>query len=48
MLFGLSENTWLIIALAFLGITGIQFLWTWWSDIIREKRSGKKIQNPWE
>tara|TARA_B100001250_G_scaffold395799_1_gene401111 strand:+ start:400 stop:546 length:147 start_codon:yes stop_codon:yes gene_type:complete len=48
MLFGLSENTWLIIALAFLGISGLQFLWVWWRDIIRDKKSGKEIELPWE
>jgi len=44
MLFGFSEDTWLIIALAFLGITGLQFLWTWWRELIRDKKSGKKSQ----
>tara|TARA_B100000029_G_scaffold197375_1_gene195456 strand:+ start:184 stop:330 length:147 start_codon:yes stop_codon:yes gene_type:complete len=48
MVFGLSEDTWLIIALAFLGITGIQFLWTWWGGMIRDKKVGKKIELPWE
>ncbi len=48
MLFGLSEDTWLIIALLFLGITGFQFLWTWWSGMIRDRKSGKKIELPWE
>ena len=48
MLFGLSEDTWLIIALAFLGISGLQFLWTWWGAMMRDKKSGKKMELPWE
>ncbi len=48
MLFGLDENTWLIIALAFLGISGLQFLWVWWGGLIRAKKSEEKVQLPWE
>ncbi|WP_320667526.1 hypothetical protein [Prochlorococcus sp. MIT 1307] len=48
MLFGLSEDTWLLIALAFLAISGLRFLWVWWSGSIRERQSGKKIENPWD
>ena len=48
MLFGFSEDTWLILALSFLGLSGLSFLWVWWSGFIREKKSGVTAKNPWE
>ena len=46
--FGLTEEAWLIIALAFLGFSAISFFWVWWGGFIRDKQSGKQNQYPWQ
>ncbi len=48
LLFGLSEDTWLIIALAFLSLSTLGFLWVWWSGFSLDKQSGKNMEYPWE
>ena len=47
-LFGLSEDTWLVIALTFFCVSGLRFLWSWWSGFLRDKSSGGNIKYPWE
>ena len=48
MLFGLDQDSWLIIALIFLGLSGVYYLWLWWGGFMRDKKAGKKIELPWE
>ncbi len=45
---GLGEDTWLIIALTFLGLSGVSFLWVWWVGFIRDRQSGQSIEYPWD
>ncbi len=47
-LFGLSEDTWLIIAVAFLGLSALSFIWVWWRDLLRDRKSATKTDYPWD
>ena len=35
-------------ALAFLGISGIYYVWLWFRGFILESRSGEQVKQPWE
>ncbi|KGG36713.1 hypothetical protein EV11_0493 [Prochlorococcus sp. SS52] len=35
-------------ALIFLGLSGLYYIWLWFSGFIREGRSDKEIKQPWE
>ena len=35
-------------ALAFLGISGIYYIWLWINGFIRDSRAGNDTKQPWE
>ncbi len=48
MILGISQDTWLIIAVIFLALSGIRFLWVWWGGFIKDRKSGKSVEYPWD
>lgn len=48
MSYGLDQDFWLAVALAFLALSAIYYLWLWWGGLIRDRKAGKKIELPWE
>ena len=48
MFLGLSQDTWLIVAVSLLGLSGVRFLWVWWSGFLGDRKAGKPVEYPWE
>ncbi len=48
MVFGMDQNSLMIIALMFLVISGLYYVWLWIDGSIKDGRSGEKAKQPWE
>ena len=48
LIFGKNIETWLIYTLVLLGLMLISYLAIWGIGLIRDKKSGKVIKQPWD
>ncbi len=48
MALGIDQNTLMILALLFLGVSALYYVWLWIDGFLKDARSEDKAKQPWE